>query len=393
MKNLKRVFVIFTVFSLATTGCSILLPTNQVPVEEPITAATDTPAPTEIPTETLPPLPTSPPLATYTPTDEPTAEPTITATQEPESSVSGPLSIDNIDRLQMTLLAGQENIRDIAWFTSPQPSVGYYFEGSLTIISPATNEESLKVILPEEYYVFDISPTGNLIACTDDYERILLLSATTLEQVAEINPENFVSNAHFDLSGTKLLITSMDVITAIEANALTGEIIKSHAGFSTAAPVYDAVFDRYTENIIWFARGRMQLQNPINGRLSSDFAHEDWINAFAISPDGEHLAVATAKSFEDDFSAGIQLWHTSTSMALDFLQTDNMPVELFYTPDGSLLVGTDGPRLKFWNATTGELELEISNHVEAIYKASLSPEGDAILTVSNDGQVILWSLP
>ena len=393
---MKLVYYVVT-FSIACiillTGCSIGMPTSETPFEEPVTAdtATETPMATPVYTETS--LPTAPPLATYTPTPEPTAIPSATPTQPPIVDLSGPFSIENITELKTTSLAAQENIRDIAWLNAPEPSIGYYFDGTLSIFDSNSSEPLLEIAVPEEYYVFDVSPIGNLIACTDDYERILILSATTLEQVAVVNPETYVANVHFDLSGTKMLITSMDVITAIEADALTGEILKSHSGFSTAAPVYDAVFDRYTDNIIWYARGRMQLQNPINDRLSSDFAHEEWINAFAISPDGEHLAVATAKTLEDDFSPGIQLWHTSTGMALDFLKTDNMPADLFYTVDGSLLIGTDGPKLKFWNATTGELIQETASHVEAIYKASLAPEGDAILTVSNDGQVVLWSLP
>ena len=372
-------------------GCNFPVYNQGSTQEEIVVIPSETPTITSRPTATDTSIPTSPPLATYTPTKEPSAEPSMTPRPPQDSGL--PISIENFDLLQMTILKEIDNLRDVAWLENPVPSLAFLSESNVSFIASEDASPILQVDLPEEYYVFDISPIGNLIACTDDYERILLLSATNLEQRAVINPETFIANVHFDATGTRLIITSMEQMVAIEADALTGEIIKIHSGFSTAAPVYDAVFSRYTNDIIWYARGRIQLQNPINDRLSSDFRHEDWVNAFSISPDGEFLAVATAKSTSDGYSPGIQLWHTSTGEALSFIQTDNIASDLFYSADGSLLIANDGVVLKFWDTSTGELLKEMTGHIDAIYAVSLSPNGEKILTASTDGQVILWHLP
>ncbi len=385
--------IVFFFTTLLLGGCAIAAPEVEEPLEEPITGNTSTPLPTESQSPAETPQPTSPPLATYTPTSEPLPEPTATEVPEQVEELTGSLSIYNVNQLEMTMIVEQTNIRGVTWFVSPTNSVGFWTDPTITIFQTENAQQILVVDIPEEYYVYDISPTGNLIACTDDFEQILLLDATTLEKQAAVKPETFVANVHFNHNGTKIIITSMDEMIAIEADALTGEIIKTHSGFSTAAPVYDAVYDRYTDNIVWFSRGRLQLQNPISEMLSSDFSHEDWINSFAISPDGEFLAVATSKTMEDDYSAGIQLWHIATGQKLDFLLTENMPGSLFYTPDGSLLIGTNGEKLTFWNGLTGELVREVSGHIDSIYKAVLSPSGDEILTTSYDGQTILWTLP
>lgn len=387
----KWYFIGVLIVAFLIGSCALLPAEENSPVEEPILMASETPSITSPPLVTFTPTSTNEPVIKNTATPEPTE---VVETEDPISQeASETISINNVTQLEMSILVEQEIVKDIAWMALPDASVALLSSDELSIIDSTNAIRINQITIPEEYDLFDISPVGNLIACTDDYERILLLSATTLEQISVIYPETFVANAHFNLDGTKLLISSMEEMIAIEADTMTGEILKIHTGFSTAAPVYDVVYSRNTNDLIWFARGRIQIQNPINDYLSTDFQHEDWVNAFSISPDGEFLAVATAKTLDNDYSAGVQLWHIATGEALDFLRTDNMSSALFYSNDGSLLIGTDGILLKFWDAYTGEMVHESAGHVDSIYKASLAPNGDAILTASYDGQTILWKLP
>lgn len=380
----KRLLIGSIIICIAVAGCGLLEPEAQPTQAEIIIVETETP------------VPTTPPLVTYTPTNEPEADATLTPTaikEVPNTGSSEPISIRNLDRVGMTVLDDKDSLEGITWATTPVESIGLLTGSELSFFDTTNAAKVSEIAIPEPYYVYDISPVGDLIACTDDYERILLLSTSNLEQQAIIIPETFVANAHFSYDGNKIIISSMDEMVAIEADTATGEILKIHSGFSTAAPVYDVVYSRYTNDLVWISRGRVQLQNPISEMLSPDFQHEDWVNAFSISPNGEYLAIATAKSTDTGYSAGIQIWRTTTGEALNFIPTEHIPSALFYSTDGSLLFGPDGFLLRFWDGITGESIQDMAGHIDMIYKASLSPSGDSILTASYDGQTILWHLP
>lgn len=379
--NFFRFLTVLLIIGLFAVGCNLPIESQSSSLEEEQVVIQ--------PSETS--LPTAVPMATYTPTTVPVPDNTVSPT--PEEELPGALSLANIHQISMTAFEQKENIRGIGWIISFNASIALLSGYELSVFNASDASLIRQIGIPAEYAIFDISPDGSLLACTDDYQRVLLLSTVDLSQVAVIEPDTFVSSANFNAEGTKIVIASNDILVAIEADTRTGDVIKVHSGFSTAAPVYSVVYSQYSDDLVWYSRGRVQIQNPISDLLSTDFRHEDWVNSFAISPDGEYLATGTAKSIEGVSSPGIQLWRIATGEDLGFIKTDYIPSSLFYSKDGTLLIGAVGTTLNFWDTSTGELIIEYSGHIDSIYTASLSPSGDAILTASTDGQTILWHLP
>ena len=379
--KVKSILVVCIAVCFLFSACSIL--EQEEPVEIPTLSA---------PTQTPP--PTSAPLVTYTPTDEAKTAATETPvpTEPAEDDSNTAINIDNVGLLSMTVLDEQASLDGVAWMDKTSNELAFLSGNEIDIVSAQSSEVISKQIVPEEYYIYDMSPIGNLIAVTDDMYTIKILTADTLEQIVIIEPDTAIGNAHFSYDGDKLLITSLEEMVAIEADTHTGEILKTHTGFTTAAPVYDASYDRYTGDIIWIARGTAQIQDISTDALSPKFGHEDWINASSISPDGKWIAFSTTKSTDDGYTPGIQVWQTENGEQSYFVPTNNTSQYLYHSLDGSLLFGSDGDQLRFWDAKTGKSLQEFSGHVDGIYKVSLSPDGSAIITSSYDGQTILWQL-
>lgn len=157
------------------------------------------------------------------------------------------------------------------------------------------------------------------------------------------------------------------------------------------------------------------------------------VDAMAIAPSGEVLAVATTKSLSSGRPT-IELWNTATGTLIRTLET---PIggadDLVFDSEGKRLLGASGWReVRIWNVETGNLErviedvpgnpsavalqqtgrhlfvgsssgnigkfsrptgrvlAELDGHAAAIDSLSLSADGSRLLSASRDGTVRLW---
>jgi WD40 repeat protein len=383
MKTTHLLLSLLIFFSLALSGCGVL---DQLTPLEPTS---------EPPVLTQPATDEPIPLVTYTPTQEPDEIPTetpIAATEIPPMVEEAPISIDNFQQLTVAEQAPSENPEEIAWADSPDEPLSVIAGQQVITYDQNSLEEIASVTLAEEMMVYEISPFGNFIAVTNDMMTVQILDARTLDLHIVIDPQTPINQVHFSPDETRVLISSMEEWAAIEAEVESGEILQVYRGFETAAPVYDVVYSHYTDDIIWYARGTAQVQNRASQELSSVFGHEDWISSFSIDPARQYLAIGTAKTTESGYEPGIQLWDLNNGSQLRFIASTNLPNALFFARDGSVLIGTDGANLNVWDPKNGQLLQSFSGHLESIYRAVLSPDGQSVLTVSFDEQMILWQL-
>ena len=108
--------------------------------------------------------------------------------------------------------------------------------------------------------------------------------------------------------------------------------------------------------------------------------------ALAFSPDG--VTVATASS------DGIHLWK------LDATREDahtkllerfwGLHIALTFSPDGNILVGSEGGRIKLIDAVTGKEYGTLTGHTEPIEALVFSHDGKTLASSSMDGTVLLW---
>ena len=90
-------------------------------------------------------------------------------------------------------------------------------------------------------------------------------------------------------------------------------------------------------------------------------------NEMAYSPDGTHLAVASA--------AGIWIYDLETLQALNLLTTHTGGIlDVSYSPNGKTIAGVGGNgTVQLWDVTMGSLQKNLTGHRDLVWSVAFSP--------------------
>jgi WD40 repeat protein len=121
----------------------------------------------------------------------------------------------------------------------------------------------------------------------------------------------------------------------------------------------------------------------------SVYAHSDWVESLAISPDGRLLASASVDK-------SLKLWKLPEGAHYKTLTGHTTYVSAVATsPDGRLLASGSGSAentIKLWSLPDGALLKTLAGHTSGVYALAISPDGR--LLASGGGRTMeLWSLP
>ncbi|UCG24544.1 MAG: PD40 domain-containing protein, partial [Chloroflexota bacterium] len=144
--------------------------------------------------------------------------------------------------------------------------------------------------------------------------------------------------------------------------------------------------------------GLARLWDGRTGAALADLdGHVAQINSAAFSPDGARVATAAS-------DGAVRIWDVSTTppgepIALNAHGESTYQAD--FSPDGSLLVTTgcdeqndpcQAASARVWDTETGELLIEWFIDQAGITSASLSPDGQHLLTIGDDGLVQLMRI-
>ena len=136
-------------------------------------------------------------------------------------------------------------------------------------------------------------------------------------------------------------------------------------------------------------------------------AHEQWVNACAISPDGRHVVSAAAdgtlKRWPLDFDDALWESWLSGKERLNaelaalllkplFFQGHTASVNCCtFAPDGSYLVsGSSDHTLRLWSVSTGAPLRALLGHAAPVSGCQASPDAALIVSVAEDGVLKVW---
>ena len=115
--------------------------------------------------------------------------------------------------------------------------------------------------------------------------------------------------------------------------------------------------------------------------------HDGIVNAARFSPDGRSIITA------DDTSGAMTIWDAASGQPLRSVRGAGAIAVPRYTPDGSRVVAVAGQSgIIRWNATTWSVEAETNTGAPLGRMSAVSPDGSALITANDSGQVRFWSI-
>ncbi|MDX2231969.1 MAG: NB-ARC domain-containing protein [Leptolyngbyaceae cyanobacterium bins.349] len=154
--------------------------------------------------------------------------------------------------------------------------------------------------------------------------------------------------------------------------------------FSPVEPLLASSSDDHTIKLWDLASGEC---------LQTFTGHSRRVQAIAFSPDGRWLASSSSDQT-------IAVWDVPTGRCLRTLQNQGDHIRAiafspfqspFFQQTGQLLLCSYAETTaKLWNAHTGELLHELHGHTSRIWAIAFSPDGQTLITGSEDGTLRLW---
>jgi WD40 repeat protein len=133
----------------------------------------------------------------------------------------------------------------------------------------------------------------------------------------------------------------------------------------------------------------LNLCDAASGQVLRRFDHANEVSCAQFSPDGERIATGCADH-------KVRIWSVKTGALLgEALQTSNWPLDLCFSPDGSMLLaaGADSSALLVDGRNAQTLRLLGQGSVASVASARFSPDGLRLVLASWDYRVSVWDVP
>jgi WD40 repeat protein/DNA-binding SARP family transcriptional activator len=184
--------------------------------------------------------------------------------------------------------------------------------------------------------------------------------------------------------GRTIATTDLDH-TAKIWNATTGDVLISLKGHTDA--VLNVAFSPDGRHLITTSLDQeAKIWDVYTGQEELSLTgHEAGVISPAFSPDGS-LIVTTS------YDGTAKIWDANTGQELLSLARSGISTGAEFSPDSAqvIIADHDAFAARVWDITSGDQLLHLEGHTEGVNDAAFSPDGNRLVTASNDATVKVW---
>jgi len=161
----------------------------------------------------------------------------------------------------------------------------------------------------------------------------------------------------------------------------------------SARPFYAAEFSPNWSYLAFISGASAQIFNLTTNSVGPLLTHEDAISHWQFLPDEDTLAIYTAGTINQHYTAILKLWDASTGENTQTFMRSTYTSATTINPIGShIATSSDTGSIHIWDITTGAQEAVYTNPNNAINYNSLqySPNGKLLASVDAEGSITLW---
>lgn len=303
----------------------------------------------------------------------------------------------NIQNLTLVNKTAVSNVQGVIW-ANDSKSLSVISQNSdangnqvynVTILD-AANLSPLAVYSSSSDRIASVAADGRTVAViSQDMSSFKLIDmGAGNAEIFSLTPGYLIGGITFSPDLRYVAVTKMDAWEVVLFDFVTHEELKTLTGFETAAPVFNAGFTEAAQWLVWHARATIQLQDVESGNMGPSFSHEDFVNDYALTPNGSTLASSYATS--------IKLWDTASGSQIASFEMGNgissYSASVSFSPDGRLLAATSGNDLQIWDVASATLLATFSGHSDVVRVTAFSPDQNSIATAGADNQLYLWQI-
>ncbi|MEP0855965.1 serine/threonine-protein kinase [Trichocoleus sp. DQ-U1] len=305
--------------------------------------------------------------------------------------------VENI-ALANTFIGNSKNVYSVAISPDGQTLASGGDDNTIKLWNLGTRQQ-LQTLKGHSDWVYSIafSPDGQKIASSsgDGTIKVWNLHSGQLLQTLKSGPEDRVFSIAISPDGQTLASGSKDKTIKLW-NLGTGQLkntLKGHSGF-----ILSVAIAQNGQTLVSGSDDKtIKLWNLSTGTLISTISEpsDNGVPAVAISPDGRILATS-------NISDKIYLWNLQEllkgckgaqpcSPTRTIFAHKDYVNSVAFSPDGQTLAsGSRDKTIKLWNPQTGELKSPISNHSGAVNSVTFSPDGKTLVSNGEEGKIEVW---
>ncbi|OUL18312.1 hypothetical protein BV372_34300 [Nostoc sp. T09] len=262
---------------------------------------------------------------------------------------------------------------------------------SVRLWNPTTGK--LLRTLSGQAWAVSFSRDGQILASGSQDGSLNLWDVKTGKLIRTLKHSQPVIGVVFSPDG-QTLVSSLDLGSIIRLwNWRTGEIIRINddplayqRGFSNFK-TQPATFSQDGQTLFATSGSGSVFEswNVKTGKRTGSFDAKSLINAVAISPDGNTLAIGIRDN-------AIKLWNINDGQLIHTLTGHKAEVKTVgFSLDGKLIAsGSRDGTVKLWNATTGKKISTFTAHKLQVWSVAFNPDGKTLASAGQDGTIKIW---